>query len=97
MPSRPADGECAACGGALPPPPGGRDRGPPPPAAPRKLPDAYVRSLFGWNEGTSFAGIVGGFGCLFALIGTGLAFVLIPLGCGFIAFGALFGGIGALT
>lgn len=88
--------ECGNCGGALPAPPG-PTRAAAPPAIPRRLPQRYTSELLGSkNVGAIVGTIFAAFGALFALIGVGLCFVLLPLGLGFFGFGALFGTIGWL-
>jgi hypothetical protein len=88
--------ECANCGGALPAPPG-PTRAAEPPAIPRRLPQRYTNDLLGWkNVGAIVGTVFAAFGALFAAIGVGLCFVLLPLGLGFFGFGALFGTIGWL-
>ena len=88
---------CGNCGGALPAPPG-PSRGLAPPAAPRRLPERYTRELLGSkNVGAIVGTIFAAFGALFAVLGVGLCFVLLPLGLGFFGFGALFGTIGGLV
>ena len=86
--------ECGNCGGALPAPPGPTRAAAPPPA-PRRLPERYTRELLLWrNVGAMVGTIFASLGAVFATIGLGLCFVLLPLGLSFFAFGALFGGIG---
>ncbi len=96
-PSTMAAAACANCGGALPAPPG-PSRGLAPPPAPRRLPERYTKDLLSSkNVGALVGTVFAAFGALFAVLGLGLCFVLLPLGLGFFAFGALFGTIGGLV